>query len=150
MATKQNKKYVYFFGEFTAKDGIARNILGGKGAGLADMKAAGMPVPEGFTVTTDACMRYYDDKEKIAKDVVEGIKLNVAKLEKASGKKFGDPKNPLLVSVRSGSRFSMPGMMDTVLNLGINDDVVAGLAKLTKDDFTDWMNEAISVQPLSE
>ena len=134
MATKQNKKYVYFFGEFTAKDGIARNILGGKGAGLADMKAAGMPVPEGFTVTTDACMRYYDDKEKIAKDVVEGIKLNVAKLEKASGKKFGDPKNPLLVSVRSGSRFSMPGMMDTVLNLGINDEVVAGLAKLTKNE----------------
>ena len=78
MATKQNKKYVYFFGEFTAKDGNARNILGGKGAGLADMKAAGMPVPEGFTVTTDACMRYYDDKQKIAKDVIDGIKSNTS------------------------------------------------------------------------
>ena len=128
------QKYVYFFGEFKPKDGSIRDLLGGKGAGLAEMTAAKMPVPQGFTVTTVACNKYYDDKQKIAKEVVQQITANVAKLEKISHKKFGDPKNPLLVSVRSGARISMPGMMDTVLNLGINDAVCAGLAKLTNNE----------------
>lgn len=108
-----------------------KEILGGKGSGLADMLAAGLPVPLGFTVTTEACVRYYDDHKVIAPEIVEEINLALAKLESSVGKKLGDVKNPLLVSVRSGARVSMPGMMDTILNLGLNDEVVEGLAKLT-------------------
>lgn len=111
-----------------------RELLGGKGANLAEMTNLGLPVPPGFTVTTEACTRYYDEGEKIADEIVEEIFEKLAELEKITGKKFGDPSNPLLVSVRSGARVSMPGMMDTILNLGINDEVVEGLAKLTNNE----------------
>ena len=126
-----SKKYVYFFNEDYNKIENPRNLLGGKGAGLAEMSSQGFPVPYGFTVTTEACTRYYADGERIADEIVEQIMEKVEMLENASGKKFGDPKNPLLVSVRSGARISMPGMMDTVLNLGINDEIAEGLAKLS-------------------
>ena len=124
-------KYVYSFAE---GKGVSKNTLGGKGAGLAEMLAVGMPVPDGFTVTTEACVRYYKDKKVIAPEVIDEIFAQLAALEAKSGKKFGDPKNPLLVSVRSGARVSMPGMMDTILNLGLNDEVVVGLAQLTGNE----------------
>jgi pyruvate,orthophosphate dikinase len=108
-----------------------RELLGGKGANLAGMTNLGLPVPPGFTVSTEACTRYYDDGRKIGADIEEQIFISLAKLEKKMGKKFGDPSDPLLVSVRSGSRASMPGMMDTILNLGLNDESVEGLAKKT-------------------
>ncbi|NLL17269.1 MAG: pyruvate, phosphate dikinase [Clostridiales bacterium] len=117
-------KYVYLFSE---GDGSMRELLGGKGANLAEMTRLGMPVPQGFTVTTEACTRYYDDGKVIGKDIEEQIYEYLAKIEEINGKKFGDPTKPLLVSVRSGSRASMPGMMDTILNLGLNDEVAAGL-----------------------
>lgn len=123
-------KYVYLFSEGNGK---MRELLGGKGANLAEMTGLGMPVPHGFVVTTEACTRYYDDKEKIAPEIVDEIFAYLTKLEEISGKKFGDPTNPLLVSVRSGSRASMPGMMDTILNLGLNDVVVEGFAALTNN-----------------
>lgn len=123
-------KYVYLFSEGNGK---MRELLGGKGANLADMTNLGMPVPHGFVVTTEACTRYYDDKEQIAPEIVDEIFAYLTKLEEISGKKFGDPTNPLLVSVRSGSRASMPGMMDTILNLGLNDVVVEGFASLTNN-----------------
>jgi pyruvate,orthophosphate dikinase len=123
-------KYVYLFNEGNAK---MRNLLGGKGANLAEMTTLGLPVPRGFTVTTEACLRYYEDGEQIGKDIEEEILKMLDITEKTVGKKLGDPKNPFLVSVRSGSRASMPGMMDTVLNLGLNDEVVEGLAKLTNN-----------------
>ncbi len=121
-------KYVYMFSE---GNGTMRELLGGKGANLAEMVSLGMPVPQGFTVTTEACTRYYDDGEVIGDDIKNEIFSQLAQLEAISGKKFGDPTNPLLVSVRSGSRASMPGMMDTILNLGLNDTVVEGFSKLT-------------------
>ena len=117
-------KYVYLFSE---GNGSMRELLGGKGANLAEMTNLGMPVPQGFTVTTEACTRYYDDGRKIADDIMEEIMKNVAEMERINGKKFGDLKNPLLVSVRSGARASMPGMMDTILNLGLNDEVVEAM-----------------------
>ena len=123
-----SKKYVYQFHEGNQN---MRELLGGKGANLAEMTNADLPVPPGFTVTTEACTRYYDDKRQIAAEISEEIFKNVTILEKTTGKSFGDPSNPLLVSVRSGSRASMPGMMDTILNLGLNDEVVEGMAKLT-------------------
>ena len=125
-----SNKYVYLFSEGSAK---MRDLLGGKGANLAEMVGLGMPVPQGFTVTTEACTRYYDDGKKIDTAIVDEIFQGVAKLEEMSGKKFGDAANPLLVSVRSGARASMPGMMDTILNLGLNDTVVIGFAKLTNN-----------------
>ena len=118
-------KYVYLFSEGTGK---MRDLLGGKGANLSEMTTLGLPVPQGFTVTTEACTRYYDDGEVIADDIQKEVMSNIAKLEEISGKKFGDTENPLLVSVRSGSRASMPGMMDTILNLGLNDKVVEVMA----------------------
>ncbi|MCL2539620.1 MAG: pyruvate, phosphate dikinase, partial [Oscillospiraceae bacterium] len=121
-------KYVYLFCEGNGK---MRNLLGGKGANLAEMTVLGMPVPQGFTITTEACTRYYDDGEQIADDIQSEIQEYLEKMEGITEKKFGDAKNPLLVSVRSGSRASMPGMMDTILNLGINDIVVEGVAELT-------------------
>lgn len=124
-------KYVYLFSEGNA---TMKNLLGGKGANLAEMISLGLPVPKGFTVTTEACTRYYDDGKKIAKEIEEEIYETMAKTEEVVGKKFGDPNNPLLVSVRSGARASMPGMMDTILNLGLNDVVVEGLAKLTNNE----------------
>ena len=116
------KKYVYLFTEGN-KD--MRNLLGGKGANLAEMTNIGLPVPQCFTITTEACTRYYDDNRQIGADIMEQVMDAVADMEKRNGKRFGDAENPLLVSVRSGSRASMPGMMDTVLNLGLNDEVVA-------------------------
>ncbi|MDD4184405.1 MAG: PEP/pyruvate-binding domain-containing protein, partial [Candidatus Izemoplasmatales bacterium] len=123
-------KYVYLFKEGNQ---TMRNLLGGKGANLAEMTNLGMPVPQGFTVTTEACTRYYEDGQKIADDILAEIDQALAKTEAATGKKFGDSHNPFLVSVRSGARASMPGMMDTILNLGLNDEVVKGLAKLTNN-----------------
>ena len=123
-------KYVYKFSEGNAS---MRNLLGGKGANLAEMTGLGLPVPRGFIVTTEACTRYYEDKESIAPEIADEIFTMLADFEKTVGKTFGDPKNPLLVSVRSGSRASMPGMMDTILNLGLNDVVVEGLAELTEN-----------------
>ena len=121
-------KYVYAFSEGN-KD--MRELLGGKGANLAEMTRIGLPVPRGFTVTTEACLKYYEDNEEISEDIKEEIFKELANLEKLTGKKMGDNKNPLLVSVRSGARSSMPGMMDTILNLGMNDEVVETLARLT-------------------
>ena len=123
-------KYVYLF---TEGDGTMKNLLGGKGCNLAEMAKLGMPVPLGFTVTTEACTRYYDDGKKIGADIEEQINEALAKIEEINGKKFGDTKNPLLVSVRSGARASMPGMMDTILNLGLNDAVAAGLIEGNPD-----------------
>ncbi len=120
------EKYVYLFQEGN-KD--MRNLLGGKGANLAEMTNIGMPVPSGFTVTTEACNKYYDDGKVLSEEVISQIKEALSKLEEKSGKKFGDKTNPLLVSVRSGARASMPGMMDTVLNLGLNDEIAASFAE---------------------
>ena len=124
-------KYVYLFKEGNAS---MRNLLGGKGANLAEMTKIGLPVPQGFTVTTEACTRYYEDGKTIGEDIVEQIYAALAETEKICGKKFGDLENPLLVSVRSGARASMPGMMDTILNLGLNDVAVKGLANLTQNE----------------
>ncbi|MDD3242031.1 MAG: pyruvate, phosphate dikinase, partial [Bacilli bacterium] len=123
-------KYVYLFQEGN-KD--MRNLLGGKGANLAEMTSIGLPVPRGFTVTTEACGKYYEDGKTINTDIVNEIKGKLEELENITGKVFGNPSDPLLVSVRSGSRASMPGMMDTVLNLGLNDEVVKGLAQATNN-----------------
>ena len=124
------KKYVYNFHE---GNGSMRELLGGKGANLAEMMNLGMPVPYGFTVTTEACNQYYADDEKISVGIIAEIMNHLRDLEEESGKEFGSPENPLLVSVRSGARASMPGMMDTILNLGLNDEVVEGLATLTNN-----------------
>ena len=123
-----SKKFVYLF---TEGDASMRNLLGGKGANLAEMTGLGMPVPEGFTITTEACTQYYEDGEAINDSIKEEILKNVKTLEGITGKKFGDPDNPLLVSVRSGARASMPGMMDTILNLGMNETVVKTYAEKT-------------------
>ena len=126
-----SKKYVYLFKEGSAD---MRNLLGGKGANLAEMTNLGLPVPQGFTVTTEACTRYYEDGQVIAEEIVDQINQAMTELEKITGKKFGVKSNPLLVSVRSGARVSMPGMMDTILNLGLNDETVEGLAELTNNE----------------
>ena len=118
-------KYVYLFSEGDAK---MRELLGGKGANLAEMTKIGLPVPQGFTITTEACTRYYEDGRQIADDIQKEVYANIENLEKITGKKFGDKENPLLVSVRSGARASMPGMMDTILNLGLNEEVVEVLS----------------------
>ena len=123
-------KYVYLFSE---GNGSMRELLGGKGANLAEMTNLGMPVPQGFTVTTEACTQYYNDGRQINADIQAQIYEYLGKMEAICGKKFADPENPLLVSVRSGARASMPGMMDTILNLGLNDTVVEGLAKFTNN-----------------
>ena len=125
------KKFVYLFSE---GNGHMRELLGGKGANLAEMTNLGMPVPQGFTITTEACTQYYEDGRQINKEIEAEIYEYLRKLEEISGKKFGDAENPLLVSVRSGARASMPGMMDTILNLGLNDEVVVGFAKLTNNE----------------
>ncbi len=124
------KKYVYKFSE---GNGSMRELLGGKGANLAEMSNLGMPVPSGFTITTEACIRYYNDGKKIALEIQKQIDKYVVWLQKATGKKLGDTKNPLLVSVRSGARASMPGMMDTILNLGMNDEVVRVVENKTQN-----------------
>ena len=120
------KKYVYLFSE---GDASMRELLGGKGANLAEMTKIGLPVPQGFTISTEACTQYYEDGRQINAGIQAEIMEYIAKMEKITGKKFGDKENPLLVSVRSGARASMPGMMDTILNLGLNDEVVETLSR---------------------
>ena len=123
-------KWVYMFSEGNM---TMRNLLGGKGANLAEMTTIGLPVPQGFTITTEACTQYYEDGRKINDEIMTQVMDGVKKMEEINGKKFGDKKNPLLVSVRSGARASMPGMMDTILNLGLNDDVVAAMIEGNPD-----------------
>ena len=129
------KKYVYLFSEGNAN---MRELLGGKGANLAEMTRIGLPVPQGFTISTEACTQYYEDGRKINPDIQNEILEYIEKMEKITGKKFGDKENPLLVSVRSGARASMPGMMDTILNLGLNEEVVETLAKKSGNPRWAW------------
>src|SRR5882762_2837944 len=130
----KSRKYVYFFGNGKA-DGNRdmKDLLGGKGAGLAEMTNAGLPVPPGFTISTEVCNIYYEQNGKIPSAIDREIDENLKKLEKAAGATLGSTDNPLLVSVRSGAKFSMPGMMDTILNLGLNDDAVEGLKRRTQN-----------------
>ena len=128
-------KYVYLFKE---GKGSMRELLGGKGANLAEMTNLGLPVPQGFTITTEACTQYYEDGKKIRQDICDEIMENIVKMEEITGKKFGDMENPLLVSVRSGARASMPGMMDTILNLGLNEQVVEVLSKKSGNPRWAW------------
>lgn len=135
----KTKKNVYYFGAGKCDgDGSMKALLGGKGANLAEMSSIGVPVPAGFTITTEVCTHYYDNAKKYPKTLDADIEENIAKVEKAMGKKFGDLENPLLLSVRSGARESMPGMMDTILNLGINDEVVEALSKKTGNPKFAW------------
>jgi pyruvate,orthophosphate dikinase len=128
------RKYVYFFGNGKADgDRTMKDVLGGKGSGLAEMTNAGLPVPPGFTISTDACMLYYKEGRKVPAAVEREMEEHLAKLEKAAGARLGDARNPLLVSVRSGAKFSMPGMMDTILNLGMNDQTVEGMKARTSN-----------------
>jgi pyruvate,orthophosphate dikinase len=132
-------KYVYFFGAGHADGkGAMKDLLGGKGAGLAEMTNAGVPVPPGFTITTDVCRYYYANEQKLPKELDGQVQAAMDRLQKIMKKRFGDPNDPLLVSVRSGAKFSMPGMMDTILNLGIGDQVVEGLAQLTNNPRFAW------------
>src|SRR5262249_5821624 len=125
-------KYVYSFGGGHADgDGSMKDVLGGKGSGLAEMSRAGVPVPPGFTISTEVCNIYFENGNKVPKEIHDQIIKALEKLEGQIGKKLGDPDNPLLVSVRSGAKFSMPGMMNTILNLGLHDKSVEGLAKLS-------------------
>ena len=132
---EENKKYVYLFKEGNAQ---MKDILGGKGANLAEMTNIGLPVPQGFTITTEACTQYYEDGREINDEIQKQINEYIGKLEEITGKKFGDKENPLLVSVRSGARASMPGMMDTILNLGLNEEVVDTLAKKSGNPRWAW------------
>src|SRR5579863_3349445 len=122
-------KYVYSFGGGTADgDGTKKDVLGGKGAGLAEMSRAALPVPAGFTIATDVCNIYFKNNNQVPEEIQKEIDKATVKLEKQMGQKLGDTANPLLLSVRSGAKFSMPGMMNTILNLGLNDETTAGLA----------------------
>src|SRR5208337_4537796 len=126
------EKYVYFFGDGKAEShGAMKDVLGGKGAGLAEMTNAGLPVPPGFTIATSGCRLYFQNQNKTPDFILQQKDEALAKLESLLGQKPGAPENPLLVSVRSGAKFSMPGMMDTVLNLGMNDKVVEVFARKT-------------------
>ena len=129
------KKYCYLFSEGNAD---MRELLGGKGANLAEMTNIGLPVPQGFTITTEACTQYYEDGREINADIQAEINEYIVKMEGIVGKKFGDTENPLLVSVRSGARASMPGMMDTILNLGLNEDVVQVMAEKSGNPRWAW------------
>ena len=128
-------KYVYLFSEGNAN---MRELLGGKGANLAEMTHIGLPVPQGFTISTEACTQYYEDGRMINEGIQREIMENIVKLEEITGKKFGDTENPLLVSVRSGARASMPGMMDTILNLGLNEEVVQVLSEKSGNPRWAW------------
>ena len=128
-------KYVFFFDEGNASMG---DLLGGKGAGLAEMTSAGLPVPSGFTISTEACLAFYESERRFPEGLSEQLGLAMHELEKRTGKGFGSVENPLLVSVRSGARVSMPGMMDTILNLGLNDRTVEALAELTNNPRFAW------------
>ncbi|UCF56033.1 MAG: pyruvate, phosphate dikinase, partial [Deltaproteobacteria bacterium] len=126
------KKYVFSFED---GDGKNKKLLGGKGANLCEMTQIGLPVPPGFVISTEACLTHLNQKKRgLQPKLIEEVKKAMAELEKKTGKGFGDPDNPLLVSVRSGAAMSMPGMMDTILNLGLNDKTVGGLIKLTKNE----------------
>ena len=125
------KKYVYHFEEAY---GLGKELLGGKGAGLAEMTHIGVSIPQGFTITTEACSLYYNSNKELPEFLIKDIYQAVKEVEKKTGKKFGGDKNPLLVSVRSGARVSMPGMMDTILNLGLNDNTVKVLANETNNE----------------
>ncbi|MFP6740556.1 MAG: PEP/pyruvate-binding domain-containing protein, partial [Alphaproteobacteria bacterium] len=128
-------KWVYGFGDGSAEgSGAMRELLGGKGAGLAEMSNLGLPVPPGFTITTEVCTAYYAGDKALPDGLKAEAETALAAIEAAVGPRFGDAENPLLVSVRSGGRASMPGMMDTILNLGLNDDTVEGLAKVSGDE----------------
>ena len=128
-------KWIYLFTEGNAG---MRELLGGKGANLAEMTNLGLPVPQGFTITTEACTQYYEDGRKINDEIIGQIMEYIEKMEEITGRKFGDKENPLLVSVRSGARASMPGMMDTILNLGLNEDVVEVLSKKSGNPRWAW------------
>src|SRR6184192_3989668 len=135
----KTKKYVYLFGNKKADgNGAMKALLGGKGANLAEMTRIGLPVPPGFTITTDVCAYYYQNKKSYPKELDSQVRSGVEFIEKILAKKFGDLEKPLLVSVRSGARDSMPGMMDTILNLGLNDETVPTLAKATKNERFAW------------
>ena len=129
------RKWVYLF---TEGDATMRELLGGKGANLAEMTGLGLPVPQGFTITTEACTQYYEDGREINDEIQAQINEYIVKMEEITGKKFGDHENPLLVSVRSGARASMPGMMDTILNLGLNEDVVNVIAEKSNNPRWAW------------
>src|SRR6202158_2850757 len=129
-----SQKNVYYFGGGTAEgDGKMKDLLGGKGAGLAELCRAGVPVPPGFTISTEVCNIYFENRNRVPDEINKQVLAALAKLEAQIGKKLGDSSNPLLVSVRSGAKFSMPGMMNTILNLGLNDETTEGLAKLTNN-----------------
>src|SRR6185369_4751459 len=132
-------KYVFSFGAGGAEgEGSRKDLLGGKGANLAEMARLGLPVPPGFTITTDVCTFFYANKKTYPKSLEAEVAGHLAAVEKALGRKFGDAANPLLVSVRSGARASMPGMMDTILNLGLNDKTIEGLARVSKNPRFAW------------
>ena len=126
----KNPKYVYLFEE---ADGTNKKLLGGKGAGLAEMTRMGLPVPPGFIVTTEACLHYYENKKRLPKGLMEEVRANLKMVEEKTGKTFGSAQNPLFFSVRSGAAISMPGMMDTILNLGLNDKTLEALIQITSD-----------------
>src|SRR5512141_396407 len=130
------QKYVYYFGDGHAEGNAKmKDLLGGKGAGLAEMTNIGVPVPPGFTISTEACTHFYQNNQTYPPELQQQVRSSLAELEKSVGRKFGDVNKPLLVSVRSGARASMPGMMDTILNLGLNDQTVQGLAKSADERF---------------
>src|SRR5689334_24523248 len=136
---RATKRYIYAWGEGSAEgNGGMKDLLGGKGAGLAEMTIAGLPVPPGFTITTEACNDYFAAGEQLPQGLWDDVVEAVHEVEREAGKGFGDPSNPLLVSVRSGARFSMPGMMDTVLNLGLNEETLQGLIALTGNERFGW------------
>jgi pyruvate,orthophosphate dikinase len=138
-AHRASKRYIYAFGGGRAEgDASMRDLLGGKGAGLAEMTNAGLPVPPGFTITTEACNDYFGAGEKLPAGLWDDVVEAMHDVERDTGKGFGDPANPLLVSVRSGAKFSMPGMMDTVLNLGLNEQTLNGLIALTGNERFGW------------
>src|SRR2546421_10942195 len=135
MSQDVNKKWVYAFEE---GNGEAKQLLGGKGAGLAEMTRAGLPTPPGFTITTEACNDYFAAGERLPEGLWDDVLEAMREVEQQTGKGFGDPKNPPLVTVRSGAKFSVPGMMDTVLNLGLNDETLHGLIALTGNERFGW------------
>jgi pyruvate,orthophosphate dikinase len=137
-AKVKSHKYVYDFGKKTDGDAKQRELLGGKGANLAEMAKIGLPVPPGFTISTEVCTYFYKNSKKYPKVLDDQMKASVALMEKQQGKKLGDLKKPLLLSVRSGARDSMPGMMDTILNLGLNDETVEALAKASGNSRFAW------------
>src|SRR6185369_4015922 len=144
-------QYVYRFGGGVSDGGKGdKNLLGGKGANLAEMASIGLPVPPGFTISTEMCTRYYDEGGNFPESLRKEVANGVAHIEAVTGKSFGSPDNPLLVSVRSGARTSMPGMMDTVLNLGLNDETVKGLAATSGDERFAWDSYRRFIQMYSD